>query len=236
MFSQIMQIAAANGSQNLNNLEQISINSGNLQTSGYKARRFETYLRPDGMVTGAVRVDTSQGQLELTSNEMDIAIDGGAYIPVTQPDGKVAYTRDGSLAKNNQGFLVTRNGDLVGNGIQLPMDYEKLFIRPDGTMQVQYKGKTDLETIGKLNLVTFQNPEGLKNAGFNKLVETPGSGPPQLASEKENKIRQGNLERANVNMYSQVDDILRINAGYISNLRIIKVTDSLYQQSVNLRQ
>jgi flagellar basal-body rod protein FlgG len=235
MLQQIMKLASDNGTKQFAVLEQVTNNIANLNTPGYKVRRFDQYLMPDGRLEGAQRVDTSQGAVMITRRELDIAIEGEGYFPVTQPDGTVAYTRDGSLARNSEGFLVTQRGDLLGEGIQLPVNFEKLFIKPNGSVEVLQKGQQTPKAVGKIDLVGFANPEGLKAIGFNKLLPTAESGSPAKLTAP-GEIKQGALERANVNVFQQVDQILRLNASVISNLRVIRFSDDIYRQSVNLRQ
>ena len=116
MFDSIMRLAATNASRQLQSLADASVNFANINTTGYKNKRFEPYLTVDNRLDGVTRIDTSQGDHMLTQRSLDVAIDGPGYLPVTQPDGSVAYTRDGSLALNSQGYLVTQRGDLVGDG------------------------------------------------------------------------------------------------------------------------
>ncbi|MBY0450300.1 MAG: flagellar hook basal-body protein [Cyanobacteria bacterium] len=235
MLQHIMQLASTNGIKALEVLDQVTTNVANYNTTGYKARRFEQYLRPDGVISQTLRVDYTQGSVMVTKRELDIAVKGDGFIPVTQPDGTVAYTRDGSFAKNSQGFLVTNRGDLVGDGIQLPLQYQQILIQPDGAVQARIEGEQTPKLLGKIKLVTFANPEGLKMLGNNKLLATKESGDPsQIKSGFE--IKQGCLERTNVNMFHQVDQMLRLNAQMISNLRIVKFSDDIYRQAVNLRQ
>jgi flagellar basal-body rod protein FlgG len=235
MIDHIMKLAATNANKQFEVLEQISINVANINTTGYKTKRFEQYLTTDGRLDGSVRVDTAQGNLMLTNNKFDFAVDGFGYIPVTQPDGTVAYTRDGSFTLNSQGYLVTQRGDIIGDGIKVPIDYKDIKIWPDGSIKVKTVNKPDEETpIGKLSLVRFPNPEGLKNIGYNKLVANDQSGEP--IEDTDSKVKQGMLERANVFVPGQIDSILRLNAGVIANMRVVKFSDDLFRQAVNLKQ
>lgn len=234
MLDVIMRLAASNASKQFQSLDSIATNVANYNTTGYKAKRFEQFLTSDDRLEGIQRVDATQGQAMITKRQMDISIDGPGYIPVTQPDGTVAYTRDGSLTLNSQGFIVSSRGDIVGDGIKIPIDYDSIRIYPDGAVKVKNTGEQDYKQVGKIALAKFANPETLKNLGYNKLAVTENSGPP--IADNESKIKQGTLERSNVNVHAQVENILRLNASLISNIRIIKFADELYRQSVNLKQ
>jgi len=206
----------------------------NFNTNGYKGKRFEIYMNENGRLDGSIRTDTSNGPIYNTKRPLDIAINGPGYIPVTKKDGKLAFTRDGSLAVNAEGMLVTTDGAIVGDGIKIPPVYQKIKIEKDGTVIINTK---DLEEkiVGKIPLVTFNNPEGLKCIENNMLLATEESGKPIMLTEHTN-IKQGSLERSNVSVYSSVNDVLRINGSLISSVKLIKVIDEFYRQSVNLRQ
>jgi flagellar basal-body rod protein FlgG len=235
MLQHIMKTASDAGNKQFEVLDRVAQNVANVNTTGYKVKRFEQYLRVDGQIDGADRVDHSQGSVMVTKRELDIAIKGQGFLPVTQPDGTIAFTRDGSFTKNSDGYLITQRGDLVGDGIQLPMNYEKLIITGTGEVQVRLAGKMEPQTVGQLKLVNFQNPEGLKSIGYNKLVATAESGPATVIPETKG-IKQGCIERSNVNMFHQIEQILRLNAGVLSNMRVVKFTDDIYRQAVNLKQ
>lgn len=234
MLDVIMKLAASNASKQFQSLGSISNNIANYNTTGYKAQRFEQYLTSDDRLEGAVKVDASKGLAMITKRELDISVDGFGYIPVTQPDGTVVYTRDGSLTLNSKGYIVNHRGDIVADGIQVPIDYEKIQIREDGEVRVKTPKNQDYNVIGKITLAKFPNPAALKNLGYNKLAPTADSGEP--IADINSKIKQGTLERSNVSVHMQIDQVLRLNASLISNLRIIKFADDLYRQSVNLRQ
>lgn len=234
MIQGIIYQAAQNGNQQFEVLEKVTRNVANINTTGYKAERFQQYLDANGRVMGYTRTDTSNGMPVITRRELDVAIESNGYLPVTQPDGTVAYTRDGSFQLDKDRFLVTQRGDLVGTGIQLPIQFDKLFIYPDGTVQVRKDKNGPKETIGKLDLVTFPNPEGLKTLGGNKVVATAEAGEPVLMTQP--KFAQGKLERSNVTVPDQIEQVLRLNASLISNLRVMKFSDDLFRQAVSLRQ
>ncbi|WP_373532229.1 flagellar hook-basal body protein [Vampirovibrio sp.] len=234
MLDVIMRLAANNAGKQFQSLGAISNNIANFNTTGYKAQRFEQYLTSDDRMENSLRVDASKGLAMITKRELDVSIDGFGYIPVTQPDGVVAYTRDGSFALNSEGIIVTNRGDIVADGIKVPINYENIQIQKDGEVRVKVTGSQTFQPIGKITMARFANPETLKSLGYNKLTPTPESGQPMV--DTESKISQGTLERSNVSIHGQIDQILRLNASLISNIRIIKFADDLYRQSVNLKQ
>lgn len=216
-------------------LGYISNNIGNMNTTGYKSVRFEQTLDENGYLDGTVRYDYSTGSTMRTKRLLDVALTGPGFIPVTSPNGDVKYTRDGSFKVNKEGYLVTNDDYLVGDGIKIPANYQNLRIKKDGTVVVLSHSKDTSEVIGKIPVVQFQNPEGLKSAEYNKVVATDESGPPMLIKEH-TYISQGDLERANTNYIGNVNEVLRLNASMIASTRLIKVVDEMYQRSINLTQ
>jgi len=216
-------------------LGYISSNVANMNTNGFKAQRFETYLNVDGTLEGKLRTDYSKGSLIRTANDLDIGVDGPGFIPVTKKDGTVAYTKDGAFTVNSEGYMVTGDGWLVADGIKIPANYEKLKIQTDGSVTVLKKNDTTFEKIGKIPVVTFNNPEGLQKAEGNKVIQTADSGKATLI-DSPTCVKQGMLEKANVDIYAYVNETLKLNGSLIAGTRLVKVIDELYRQSINLRQ
>ena len=213
----------------------VSSNIGNLNTNAFKAARFEQILDENGYLDGRVRYDYAQGSTLRTKKILDVALTGPGFIPVTSENGDVKYTRDGSFRVNNEGYLMTNDGYLVGEGIKLPVNHENIRIKSDGTIINFTPGKTNSEVIGKIPVVQFQNPEGLERAESNMVIATDESGPPMLLKDHQ-YILQGHVERSNTDYIGNVNEVLRLNASLIASTRLIKVVDDLYQKSINLTQ
>lgn len=231
----IISRSVDNSITQFDSLSYITANVSNYNTVGYKAQRFENYLQDNGRLEGALRTDYSDGVYMDTKKTLDVAIKGPGFFPVTSADGKVSYTRNGAFKVNSEGYLVTVDNHLVGDGIKVPTNYYKLKIRPDGEVTVIPERDGDEQTLGRIPVVTFNNPEGLKSLEDNKLAPTEDSGKPILMVNNSN-IKQGCLERSNVNIFGCVDEVLRLNGSLIASTRLIKVVDEFYRQSINLRQ
>lgn len=216
-------------------LGYISNNIGNLNTTAYKNVRFEQTLDENGYLDGSVRYDYGTGSNMRTERLLDVGLKGPGFIPVTSPNGDVKYTRDGSFKVNKEGYLVTNDDFIVGDGIKIPANYENLRIKPDGKVVLFSEGKDSDQILGKIPVVQFQNPEGLKTDEYNKVIATDNSGPPLLIKEH-SYIAQGTLERSNSNYINNVNEVLRLNASMIASTRLIKVVDEMYQKSINLQQ
>ena len=216
-------------------LGYIANDLANYNTHGYKSVRFEQMLNEGGYLTGAVRTDYRTGSIQVTSNPYDVAITGPGFIPVVSPSGEVQYTRDGSFKQGKDGYLVTNDDWLVGEGIKLPTNCYKFEIKPNGDViafdAVDKPGKK----LGNIPLVQFDNPEGLEQGGLNKLVPTADSGEAKLVKEHE-YFAQNNLENSNINIYDSVSGMLRLNASMLASTRMMKVIDDMYNKSINIRE
>ena len=178
-------------------------NFSNINTNGYKAVRFEDVIDADGSVHGIERVDTKVGEFMITNNPLDVALQGAGYIPVTTPQGEIRYTRDGAFMKNKDGFLVTKLGDLVGSGIKIDSDCEKIDIRKNGDVYLYKRLHDEPEYVGTIPVVQFENDEALKDVGGNNYVATEEAGKMKLV-ENHDYIRQNGIERSNLDMFSEI--------------------------------
>ena len=217
-------------------LGHISSNIANMYTNGYKAVRFDQLLDEDGYLDGYIRRDYSgSGSTLRTEKLLDVALTAPGFIPVTSPTGDVTYTRDGRFKLDKEGYLITTDGYLVGDGIQIPANYDSLRIKEDGRIFIQQDGKSQPVEIGKIPVVQFANAEGLKPTDGNKLIATQESGEPML--DKENKsMVQGMIELSNVDAHNEIFNVLRLNTSMKASFAMMRIVDDMYNKSTNLRQ
>ncbi|MBQ3311085.1 flagellar hook basal-body protein [bacterium] len=226
-----------NASSMFERLAYVGSNYANYNTNGYKAVRFEQMLSEDGYVSGVVRTDYKNGALKMTSNPYDVAIDGEGFIPIVSPDGEVAYTRDGSFKRGKDGYLMTNDNWIVGAGIKLPANVYKFQIKPDGSVYT-YESALDKEgkCHGTIPLVQFDCNEGLEaDTNGNRVWQTEESGEPKLVKNHD-YIKQNFIERSNTDIYASVNDMLRLNASMLASMSIVKMTDDMYNKSINIRE
>lgn len=231
----IIRKSINNATTQFDKMGYIGNNFANYSTTGYKSVRFEQMLNSDGYLTGAVRTDYSPGSIQITSNPYDIAIKGAGFIPVTSPTGEVQYTRDGSFKIGQDGYLMTNDNWLVGDGIKISANCYRLTIKPDGTVSSIDSKDAPEKILGTIPLVQFKNPEGLAQGDCNKLKATDDSGDAKLV-KNHNYIAQNSLELSNTNVFDSVSDMLRLNASMIASMRMAKIIDDMYNKSINLRQ
>ena len=234
----------------------IANNLANVNTTGFKRDRavFEDLLyqniRQAGGQTGAdtqaptgfylgtgVRVMatekiTTQGNTITTENALDLSIAGEGYFQIAQPDGTIAYTRDGNFNLDNAGQLVTSQGQLLQPAIVIPANAASITIGQDGTVSVELQGGGGSQIVGQLQIARFINTAGLQAMGQNLLKETPASGAPVVGAPGDagaGAIRQGTLEASNVNVVEEMVNMIETQRAYEINSKAISSVDGMLQ-------
>lgn len=180
----------------------------------------------------------SEGVLENTSNHLDLAIEGEGFFKITLPSGDIRYTRDGGFRLSATGQLVTSDGFNVEPKITIPQDAQSIAIGTDGTVSVTTAGAGGKSSVvGTLSLTRFPNPAGLSSEGRNLYSETPASGAPQEGTGGQNclgSIRQGFLERSNVEVVQEMVNLILAKRAYEFNTRAIRTSDDMLSYTNNL--
>ena len=242
-------------------LDTISHNLANVSTNGYKKSHavFEDLMYqnmrqaggnstdqttlPTGLQLGlgtravATSRNFSQGNLQQTSNPLDVAVRGNGFFEVQMPDGTTGYTRDGSFQVSATGQLVTNNGYTVGTGITIPTTATSVTIGNDGTVSVTIAGQTAAQTVGQLQLASFVNPAGLEPKGQNLYAETAASGAPAAATPGQNglgTIAQGFVETSNVNVVEELVSMIQTQRAYELNSKAISTSDQMLAKLAQL--
>jgi flagellar basal-body rod protein FlgG len=244
------------------NVEVISNNIANMRTTGYKRQRaefqdllYETLRRVgtttsdqgtivpagiqigSGVRTAATPRIMSQGDVSPTEKELDVAIRGEGFFRIQLPDGRTAYTRDGSFERDAQGQLVTADGYLVDPGITIPENTTAVAINRQGVVSGTLTGQTAPTEFGQIQLSHFVNKSGLDAIGDNLFLETAASGAPQTGpagSEGIGDLLQGYLEQANVNSVSEISDLIAAQRAYEMNSKVISAADEMLQSTTGM--
>ncbi|OIR08427.1 flagellar basal-body rod protein FlgG [mine drainage metagenome] len=238
-------------------MDVISNNLANVSTNGFKRSRavFEDLLYqnirqpgaqssqltqiPSGLQIGtgvrpiaAERIHT-QGNLQQTNNQLDVAIQGAGFFQVLLPDGTTGYTRDGSFQTDNQGQLVTSNGFPVQPSITIPANATSITIGQDGVVSVTQPGTATAVQVGSIQLATFINPAGLESMGQNLYQETGSSGPPLANVPGTNgtgTVSQGFVETSNVNVVEELVNMIQTQRAYEMNSKAVTASDQMLQK------
>lgn len=238
-------------------MDVIANNLANVSTNGFKRTRavFEDLLYqnirqpgaqssqqtqlPSGLQLGtgvrsvATERNFTQGNLQQTNNNKDVAIQGDGFFQVLLPDGATAYTRDGSFQIDNQGQLVTASGYAVQPAIIIPADATSLTVGRDGTVSITQAGSANTTEVGALQLATFINPAGLMSKGENLYVETSASGNANTNTPGTNgagTLSQGFVETSNVNVVEELVNMIQTQRAYEINSKSITTSDQMLQK------
>jgi flagellar basal-body rod protein FlgG len=245
------------------NVEVISNNMANMTTTGFKRRRaeFQDLIYQNlrrvgsnssdsgtvvpsgaqvglGVKTAAIYRINEQGNLQQTSNTLDLAIQGNGYFQVTTPTGETAYTRDGTLSMAPDGTLVTADGYTVQPGLQIPPSATGVTINTSGQVQVTVSGQTAPQTVGQLQLANFPNEAGLDAQGSNLFSQTAASGAPVTGNPGSagfGTTMQGFIETSNVNVVSEITNLITAQRAYEMNSKVITSSDEMLSTLTNLR-
>jgi flagellar basal-body rod protein FlgG len=189
-------------------------------------------------LTSVQRID-AQGSLEQTSRPLDLAIEGEGYFEVQLPNRDSAYTRDGSLQVSDQGMLVTNQGYAIQPPIRVPKGATSLTISETGVVTANgvSGGTSSTQEIGRIELARFANPSGLQALGQNLLIETPTSGEAIRGMPTEDgngRIAQGYLEASNVEIVTEMVDMITAQRAYEINSKAIKNSEDMSQVANSL--
>jgi flagellar basal-body rod protein FlgG len=245
------------------NVEVISNNIANMNTTGFKRQRaefqdllYQTLERPGastssagtmspngiqigvGVKAGAIGRVTEQGSLARTDNPTDVAISGRGYFQVSMPDGTTAYTRDGNLAIDAEGRIVTSDGYPLEPAITVPQEALSVSISRDGVVEAQLQGQSEPQQLGQIELAAFVNPAGLEAQGDNLFLETAASGSPNVSTPTSpgfGSLMQGFVETSNVNAVEEISALIIAQRAYEMNAKVITASDEMLQAATQVR-
>jgi flagellar basal-body rod protein FlgG len=245
------------------NVEVISNNIANMNTTGFKRQRaefqdllYQSHERVGatssdsgtivpsgvqiglGVKTAAVYTISEQGNLQSTDNQMDLAINGNGYFQVLLPSGETSYTRAGSFQLSPTGEIVTTDGYTVQPAITIPTNAVNITINNSGEVLVKVAGSIAEQNVGQLQLANFANPAGLDPRGDNLFLETTASGAATTgtpAATGYGSILQGFLETSNVNTVTEITNLISAQRAYEMNSKVIQTSDEMLSTINRLR-
>jgi len=245
------------------NIDTISHNLANVNTTGFKKSRAEFQdllyqtLRPAGIpltrgtntavglqVGVGVRPDAivkmfTQGSVQVTNNPLDLLIEGSGFFQVQLVDGTIAYTRDGSLKQDANGDIVTSEGLFVQPQIVIPPEAGRVNITAEGKVFAQLPNQAEQTLVGEIELANFVNTAGLSALGHNLFAATAASGEPILGIPGQagfGSIQQGSLESSNVQVVEEMVNMIMSQRAYEASSKAIQASDQMLSLANNLRQ
>lgn len=245
------------------NVEVVSNNLANMNTTAFQRRRteFHDLIYQDLRRVGSTSSDTGtvvptgvqlglgvkmaavyriheQGNLTATDNTFDLAIQGKGFFQIELPTGETAYTRDGTFQLNQNGEIVTHDGYMLEPGITVPQNAVDVTINASGEVLAKIEGQVQMQNVGQIQLANFQNPAGLHAKGDNLLTETPASGSPITGDPQEEgygSLLQGFLETSNVNAVEEISQLISAQRAYEMNSKVIQTSDEMLGTLTTLR-
>lgn len=236
-------------------LDTISNNLANVNTTGFKKEAYafhdtfqrfahdyltddrtnlrEKELWPKAYVQARPRLsgqysDQSQGSMQVTGNPLDLALVGKGYFKVRTPDGD-KMTRSGSFQLASDGRLITEQGyEVLGDGgtpVTLPRD-NKIEIDANGRITA------DGNQVAMLDLVDVSNPKALEKVGHNLFQIKKDSRATEIPSEGLS-VQQGYLEKSNVEIVSEMVNMMEAQRAFEINQKIMTTTDGMESLVIN---
>lgn len=237
------------------NVQVISNNIANMQTTGYKSQRaeFQDLLYQDlrqpgtttsdtgamlpaglevgsGVKTVSTPRDMSQGTVTPTNRNLDVAIQGEGFFQILLPDGTTSYTRDGSFQRSATGQLVTQDGYPIQPSISLPINATAITVNAQGLVEATVPGQTAPQNAGQIQLARFVNPSGLQAMGNNLYSESAASGPAIIenpGTDGAGTLLQGSLEAANGNAVTEISELIAAQRAYEMNSKVMTTAQAM---------
>lgn len=261
MFRALYTAASGMTAQQLN-LDNVANNLANSSTAGFRRRRlqFQDLIYQDlvspgaaatqqttvvaglqiglGARTAASEIIQQQGDFSATGNPLDLTIQGQGFFQVTLPTGEIGYTRSGAFHLDQQGNVVTSDGNPIEPAVTIPTNATSVTVGADGTVSVNTPGQTQSQQVGSIQLALFPNPGGLNSIGQNLFLATTASGDPIVGtpggSDGLGSIQQGYLEQSNVDVVEEFIQMILAQRSYEANSRVVQAADEMLQELNNL--
>lgn len=242
------------------NVDNVANNMANVNTTAYKKSTAEfqdlyyqnvrdpgTQVSADtnlptgvqvgvGVKTASVHKEFTIGNAKPTGNQNDMMIQGDGFFSVLKDNGETVYTRDGAFKVDAQGRMMSSSGYLLQPAITIPPGSTGFSVAPNGTVMAQ-DDKGQQSQIGQIELVAFTNPAGLKALGGNVYQVSDSSGAPVQATPGTGSmgtILQHNLEGSNVNLVSEMVNLIQAQRAYEMNSKVMQAADQMLQVSNNV--
>ena len=243
------------------NIDVIANNLANVSTTGFKKSKadFQDLLyqtmkvpgsqtspdtqSPTGILIGlgvrpaAVTKIFTQGDLILTENELDVAIEGNGFLQIEMPDGNTAYTRAGALKRDSDGRITSSEGYPILPALTIPDGANEISIAETGEVSAVIGDDTEPTEIGTIELAIFTNNAGLSAIGRNLFLETAASGTATTGVPGEEgfgTLIQTYLEGSNVNIVEEVANMITTQRAYEINSKTIQTSDEMMQTTNQL--
>lgn len=257
-----LHTAASGMTSQETNVNTISNNIANVNTTGFKRGRteiddlnYETIQEAgarssattqynvgtqvgSGSRVSAIRKEFTVGAPQITNNPFDLMVNGEGFFGIIMPNGELKFTRDGAFNVDATGTLVNKQGYKVYPGLSFPPNTASVNIAENGRVDAYIKGQNEPSEVGQIPVFTFVNPVGLKNSGMNLYQVSLSSGQPVqgvAGNDNAGPLMQGALEASNVSPMTEMTDLIRAQRAYEMNSKVMGVADQMMQTINNIR-
>jgi flagellar basal-body rod protein FlgG len=245
------------------NIDTISNNLSNVNTSGFKKMRpdfedllYQTIREPGSYTHQEVQLPTglqvghgvrpvattkifTQGDFQQTENPLDLVIEGNGFFQIQMPDGTINYTRNGAFKLDSEGSIVTSEGYYLEPRITVPQAIQSISVGANGIVSVIMAGENEPQQIGQIELATFINPAGLANKGQTLYSQTAASGEPVVSNpgaDGSGQVLSGYLEMSNVRIVEEMVNMIVAQRAYDINSKAVQASDEMLQTANNLKR
>jgi flagellar basal-body rod protein FlgG len=191
-----------------------------------------------GAKVSATRKEFEQGGVSMTNNPFDLMVNGEGFLAVIMGDNEMRFTRDGALNVDAQGNIVTKSGHKLYPGLTVPPGTKSVNISENGMVDAYVQGQTEPTNLGQIPIFTFVNPTGLKSTGANLYQVSFSSGEATqnvAGNSNAGVIVQGALESSNVNIMTEMTNLIRAQRAYEMNSKVMGVSDQMMQTANNIK-
>jgi flagellar basal-body rod protein FlgG len=243
------------------NLDNVANNLANASTAGFRKRRvqfqdlmYQNLITPGSAATqqtvsaglqiglgsrsAATEIIQAQGDFNQTGNPLDLTIQGPGFFQVKLPSGQIGYTRSGAFHLDQQGNVITSDGNPLEPALTIPANATSVTIGADGTVSVIQPGQAQSQNVGQIQLAMFANSGGLSSMGNNLFVNTTASGDAIVGTpggtEGLGTLQQGVLEQSNVSVVDEFIQMILAQRSYEANSKVVSAADQMFQQVNNL--
>lgn len=238
-------------------LEIVANNIANINTTGFKrsAVQFSELLSTSrtetaregllnstaafsGVTLSAVPRVWSPGELKLTGQSMDLAVDGDGFIELLGSSGRLLLWRGGTLKINADGYLASSEGTPLRGLISVPTGATKLTIAPDGMVSALLDGETSARQIGQIDLVTVKDLDNVVEVGngYYEALDPGETASVQPGQDGAGRFVQGALEASNVQLTEEMLTMLLLQRAFAANAQVVQAGDQLMSIINTLRR
>ena len=215
--------------------EQLNYTAGRTSQVSFNPTGIDVGL---GTVLTGIQKNFGEGDLKLTSNPLDLAIEGKGFFQVELPSGEVAYTRNGTFKLNSEGVIDNGQGYPLTPQVVIPDNVVDVVIGNDGLVTATDPQTQTTVNIGQITIYDFINPAGLAPLGQSLFSETEASGvviEGNPTTAQFGAVKQGMIELSNIKLVNEMIDLITAQRAYESNSKAITTVDAMLDTTNRLK-